>query len=213
MLVSSSTEQMTASPSASAMRIKSDTSHIQMFTKKTNYLQPYGKMSVLAFPTVGHSPSTVLLVSLSPRNSHRPSPDQWSSTCTRLSSTRRGSNTALCVIPAQECENGTGHLHVPRGSFLLFIRWDHTLHAGPRRVRSLSVTTHGVCCTDGLSAAFRASTITRRTSFLCILFPKSPIKDNNDLLSMGIICKPQAPRTHRASKATPSTIRPSADNL
>ena len=83
-------------------------------TKKPNYFQPHCKISILDFPTVGHSPSTVLFVSLLPRSSQRPSLDQRSSTCTRLSSTCSGSNTALCIIPTQECKNGTPSS--PRGT-------------------------------------------------------------------------------------------------
>lgn len=86
--------------------------------KKPHYLQPHCKMSiVLAFPTVGHSPSTVLFVPSSPGNSQKPRLNQRSSTPTCLSSTCHGSNKALCTIPTRECENGTppspkGYLHV-----------------------------------------------------------------------------------------------------
>lgn len=100
-----------------------------------------------------------------------------SSTCTSLSSTRRGSNTALCAIPAQGCENGTGPPTCPQGFISAFPKTGpHTPRWSLARVCSLSVTTHRVCCTDGQSAAFRASSITWRTSFLCILFPKSSVK-------------------------------------
>ena len=159
----------------------------------------------------------MLFVSLSPRSSQRPSLDQRSSTCTRLSSTCSGSNTALCIMPTQECKNGTPSS--PRGTcmslgvYFAFHKIERHTPCWPLACVLPQCHHPWVRCTDGLSAAFRASTITRRTSFLCILFSKSPIKDNNHLLSMGIICKPQAARTHRASKVTQSTIRPPADNL
>lgn len=187
--------------------------------KKPNYLQPHCKMSiVLAFPTVGHSPSTVLFVPSSPGNSQKPRLNQRSSTPTCLSSTRHGSNVHDSNTGMWEWDPS-----LPQGVPTCLPGFISAFHkTGPHLACWPSVYTFPQCHPQGLfadrpqrrlSAAFRASTTTWRTSFLSILFPKFPIKDNNRLHGTGAIHKPQAPRAQRASKATQGTVRPPADSL